>query len=134
MRKICASVIAVMFILPASARQAGAAGQGDEGQRAAAVKARVERIGTGVKARVTVTTKDGMKLKGIVTQIGEGSFVVVRTDGYLGQSVTLAYSDVSGLKGGGVSWQGVGSKTAAGALFAFAILREIAKGVRVPAP
>ena len=133
MRKICALMIAAMFLTAAPARPAGAAGQG-EGQRAAAVKARVEQIGTGVKARVTVTTKDGMKLKGIVTQIDEGSFVVVRTDAYLGQSVTLAYSDVSVLKGRGVSWRGAGSKTAAGAVFAFAILREIAKGVRVPAP
>ena len=75
---------------------------GAEAQHAARVKADVARRGTGEKSRVTVKLRDGVRLKGYVSQAGEDSFVV--TDSETGRASTVAYRDVAQVKGrGGLS-------------------------------
>jgi hypothetical protein len=64
------------------------------------VKASVARR-AGKKKRVTVKLQDGSKLKGNVSEAGEDSFTL--TDNKTGQSRTLAYSEVSQVKGTGLS-------------------------------
>jgi len=74
------------------------AGQGK--QSVDKVKAAVAKR-VGKKARVTVKLQDGTKLKGSITQAGDDSFTL--SDSKTGQTRTLAYTDVSEVKGQGMS-------------------------------
>jgi hypothetical protein len=56
------------------------------------VKAKVEQIGTGERARANVRLKNGTKLKGYIQRAGDTEFVL--TDKDKGTSTTLLYSDV----------------------------------------
>ncbi len=56
-------------------------------------KAKVARAGTGEKARVTVWTKDGKKMKGYVSQTNENDFIL--RDGKTDAPTTIAYNDVT---------------------------------------
>lgn len=72
----------------------------------------------GKKGRVTVNLQDGSKLKGQISQAGEDSFTL--TDSKTGQSRTLAYREVTQVKGAGglsiLAKIGIGIGIAFGAL------------------
>ncbi|MDQ3754151.1 MAG: hypothetical protein M3371_05400 [Acidobacteriota bacterium] len=92
------------------------------------VKARVGKIGSGLKARVHVGLQDGTKLQGFISQIAEQSFVVVRTDDrHIGESLEIAYGVVMRLKAKGVSrdWLRVAAGTAKGLQILHEILKDI---------
>ncbi|MBV8856491.1 MAG: hypothetical protein JOZ02_05995 [Acidobacteria bacterium] len=74
---------------------AGAQAQGAT-RAASAVRAAVEKLGVGSKARVEVKLRDGTKLKGSVSSIGEDSFTI--TDSKTGASRTVAYAEVARVK------------------------------------
>jgi hypothetical protein len=74
------------------------AGQGE--RRVEKVKADVAKK-VGKKSNVTVKLQDGSKLKGRITQAGEDSFTL--TDSKTGQPSTLAYRDVTQVRGPGIS-------------------------------
>jgi hypothetical protein len=65
------------------------------------VRQQVEKIvakaGPGKKARVTVTFQDKSKLKGQISQVSDEAFVV--TADKTGQDRTIAYTDVTSVKG-----------------------------------
>ena len=110
-KKLVSLVMAVLLLhavgvvsLPAFARTT----QGEE--RAAKVRAEVARRGVGKKAGVRVRLQNGEKLKGYISQTGQDSFTVTDKDG---QTRTLAYGDVTEVKGrGGLS---LGAKLGIGA-------------------
>ena len=54
---------------------------------------KVAKMGVGAKARVTVRTKDGRKLKGFISQAGSDDFVV--RDRNSGEATTISYNDVT---------------------------------------
>ena len=56
-------------------------------------KAKIARVGTGERAKVTVWTKDGKKTKGYVSQTNENDFVL--RDRKTDAPATIAYSDVT---------------------------------------
>ncbi len=100
------------------------------------VKASVGKIGSGLKARVRFRLQDGTKLQGFISQITEQSFVVVRTDDrHIGESLEIAYSDVTGLKAKGVSldWLRVAAGTAKGLQMMHKILKDVGP-LRLPPP
>lgn len=59
------------------------------------------RRGTGEKARVNVGMLNGTKVKGFISQAGDDSFTL--TDSKTKQTSTLAYGDVTQVKGAGLS-------------------------------
>jgi sRNA-binding regulator protein Hfq len=56
------------------------------------IKIDVNRLGTGEKARAKITLRNGMKLKGYVSQQGEDSFVL--RDRKTDAPTTISYADV----------------------------------------
>lgn len=74
----------------ASASQGGGA---TTAQPVETVKAKVARQGVGENARVTVRMKNGTKVKGYVSQIGDEDFVV--RDRKTDAATTVAYNDVA---------------------------------------
>jgi len=87
------------------------------------------------KSRVTVKLQDGAKLKGRIGEAGADSFTV--TDTRTGQSRTLAYSEVSQVKGQGLSKKakiGIGLGIAAGALAILTAAALDSLGDSIPGP
>ena len=117
---------AVPFQQPAAKSEPGAAGR--ERVRAAVVK-----VGSGLKARVKVTLRDGTKMSGFISRIGEDDFELVSTDdGSVGVAHMLRYEEVRKLKGRDVSidWLRVASTTAEGARLFLIVLRGV--NLRLP--
>ena len=56
------------------------------------IKIQVARVGVGEKARATITTKDGAKIKGYVSQAGDDDFVM--RDRKTSSPTTMRYADV----------------------------------------
>lgn len=56
------------------------------------VKIKVARTGTGSKAKATVWTADGTKVKGYIAQAGDSDFVI--RDGKTDAPTTILYADV----------------------------------------
>jgi hypothetical protein len=75
-------------------------------------KARMEiqKRGLGEKSRVTVRLRDRTEVKGYISQVEADTFQV--TDWKSGQVTTVAYQDVTRIRGGGIS---TGAKIAIGA-------------------
>jgi len=67
----------------------------------ATIKAEIARRGTGEKARVRITTSDNRRLSGYIKEAGDSSFVLARKR--FAETTTLAYSDVSKVRGPGLS-------------------------------
>jgi hypothetical protein len=57
------------------------------------IKVQVTRVGTGDKARATITTKDGAKTKGYISRVGDDDFVV--RDRKTDAPTTIRYADVA---------------------------------------
>ena len=73
------------------------------------LKAKLAKLGTGKQARVEVTTTNGSKVKGFVSQVNENSVVV--TNESSGATTEIQFSDVNKLAGRNMS---TGTKIAIG--------------------
>lgn len=65
------------------------------------VKTGIAKLGTGPEAKVELKLKDGTKLKGYVTEIGNDQFYIM--DSNTDQSVAVSYSQVKQAKGNNLS-------------------------------
>jgi len=72
-----------------------------EGDPASKAKREVEKRGAGERSRVRVTLRNQDEVKGYINQIGSDSFQV--TDKKRGVVTTIAYQDVTRVRGGGLS-------------------------------
>ena len=68
----------------------------DEQELAQKIKAKVEKIGSGPKARVEVKLLDGNKVKGYISEVRADHFVV--TDKKTGGVTTIAYAQAKQVK------------------------------------
>ena len=101
LKKLLSLTLAVLLLHAVNAMPVLAFAQaGQEERRVEKVKADVAKK-VGKKSRVTVKLQNGSKLKGHITQAGENSFTL--TDTKTGQTSTLAYSDVTKVRGPGIS-------------------------------
>ncbi len=90
-----------------------------ERQRIAKVKERISVISLVEHKRVSITRRDGTKLRGRAGEIQENSFVI--TDDKTGTNTTVAYSDVTQVKSKGDGGLSTGAKIAVGAGAAVAV-------------
>lgn len=65
------------------------------------VKTEIAKLGTGTDAAIKIKLKDGTKIKGYVTEVGENQFVVMNSK--TGQAVSVPYSQVDQAKGNNLS-------------------------------
>jgi Flp pilus assembly protein TadB len=101
LKRLLSLTLAVLLLHAVNATPVLAFAQASQGERRVEkVKANVAKR-AGKKSRVTVKLQDGSKLKGSITQAGEDSFTL--TDSRTGQTSTLAYQDVTEVKGQGLS-------------------------------
>jgi hypothetical protein len=57
------------------------------------IKIQVAKVGTGDKARATITTRDGAKISGYVSRVGDDDFVM--RDRKTDAPTTIRYADVA---------------------------------------
>ena len=92
--RIVSSLLAVLLLLTPVAQAFGAGQQKDkQGPTVEQVKIQIAKLGTGDKAKATITTKDGAKIKGYVSQAGDDDFVM--RDRKTGAPSTVRYADVA---------------------------------------
>ena len=72
-----------------------------EGDPASKAKREVEKRGAGERSRVRVTLRNQSEVKGYISQIDTDTFQV--TGKKSGRVTTIAYQDVAGIRGGGMS-------------------------------
>ena len=124
---------AVLFLLLGACSLATARAQErhDSGGRAHEARAKVQKLGTGIKSRVKIELVGGRKLEGYVERIGEEHFYVVRTDREKGTAAVVAFGDVLSLKAGrgDISWRDVVYRTGMGAGALLGFLRDLGAAI-----
>jgi hypothetical protein len=84
------------------------------------IKMKLERIGTGEKARATIRLKNGTKLKGFIYQMGTSDFVL--KDKKTLAPTQILYSDVAKVESNRghsrAKWIGIGAAIGVGAFLA----------------
>jgi hypothetical protein len=88
-------MLAGLLMLGLSTSPVRAAQGSDNAKAVEEVRQKVSKIGTGEKARVTVRKKDGVKIKGSITQATADDFTV--RDKKSNDATTILYSDVAKL-------------------------------------
>jgi hypothetical protein len=61
------------------------------------IKIKIAKLGVGEKARATITTRDGAKIKGFVSSAGDEDFVM--RDRKTASPTTIRYADVTRVDG-----------------------------------
>ena len=101
LRKSFVLAIAVLLLHVGVKPAFAASQQPDQAKRIAKVKADVAKRGVGEKAAIRLKLRDNREVKGYVYRAGEDDFVVA--DSKTGAQSTIAYADVSQVKGKGLS-------------------------------
>ena len=91
-RTLLSLLLAGLLVLSMSGAAALAQTNGST-QAVEQVRLKVAKMGVGAKARVTVRTKAGQKIKGFISQAGSDDFVV--RDRNSGEATTISYNDVT---------------------------------------
>jgi hypothetical protein len=94
--KIVSWLLAALLVL-APAAQTFAAGQKARTTPPEKIKIQVAKIGVGEKARATVTTKAGAKIKGYIYRAGEDDFEI--RDRKTNAATTIRYADAAKVDG-----------------------------------
>ena len=92
MRTVSCLLSALLLLAPVA--QAFADGQkpDKQAQTMEQIRIQVAKLGVGEKAKATITTKDGTKIKGHVSQAGDDDFVM--RDRQTDAPTTIRYADV----------------------------------------
>ena len=110
MKKLLTMLVAFLMFTAVSVHPVAAATKAEKEARfAGKVKTGIEKLGVGSDARVEVKLRDKTRLKGFISETSENGFVV--TDLKTGASNTVAYADVSKVKGNNLN---TGAKIAIG--------------------
>src|SRR4051812_35165107 len=91
-RTFLSLVMVALLVIGLDAAPAFAGQASGNTQAVEKVKEKVAKMGLGAKARVTVRTRDGKKIKGFISQAGANNFTV--RDRNSGEPTTFAYADV----------------------------------------
>lgn len=91
--RLLATLMAALFLLGPALHTASASPQNKQALTIEQIKIQVNKLGTGDKARATITTKDGAKIKGYVSRVGDDDFVM--RDRKTDAPTTIRYADVA---------------------------------------
>lgn len=97
LRKAFAMLLSTILVSTGFGFQSAYAQTGKEVQTAEKTRVGILKLGIGKDARVEVKLRDNSKLKGYVSAVGKDSFTIA--DRKTGASSTVAYSDVTQVKG-----------------------------------
>jgi len=92
MRTVTCLLSALLLLAPA-AQAFGAGQKSDKQTPIEKIKIQVAKVGVGEKAKATITTRDGAKIKGYVSQAGDDDFVM--RDRKTSAPTTIRYADVA---------------------------------------
>jgi len=95
-RQILTLLLAALLLTLPCVTSVGATKGEDEARSAAKVKDEIARLGTDAQARIELKLRDGVKLKGYVSELDETEFVVV--DAKSGVATTVTYPQVQTIK------------------------------------
>jgi hypothetical protein len=119
--------LAALLLLVPVAPAAMAAPKGQQPASVADIKSKVAKTGVGAKAKATATLRNGSKVKGYVSQVGENDFVM--RDRKTDTPTTISYADVAKFERNRghstAKWVGIGVGIGAGA-FLLIVLATIA--------
>jgi hypothetical protein len=91
--RVLASLMATLFLLGPALQTASASPQNNKpALTIEQIKIQVAKVGTGDKAKATITTKDGAKVKGYVSRVADDDFVM--RDRKTDAPTTIRYADV----------------------------------------
>src|SRR5437763_13411240 len=93
MKKFICSILALVVLLLPVARATATAASPKQEPSIDEIKIKVTKLGVGKKARATITTKDGAKVKGYVYSAGDDDFVM--RDRQTDTPTTVRYADVA---------------------------------------
>ena len=124
-RKTFAIMLSGILLVTAFGFQHVLAQTANDTQATEKIRAKVQKIGVGSRARVEVKLRDNTQLKGYISAAEQDSFAV--TDAKTGSTRTVSYADASSVKkaGGGLSsktWIILGA-TVVGALVTWIIVK-----------
>jgi hypothetical protein len=97
MRKIISIVLVAMLANLVCTPSSFAAQNKKKETLAEKVKAGIATLGSGAKAQISVTLKDGRRIKGYISEVHDEDFVVATPTA--GSPNTVAYVDVKAIKG-----------------------------------
>jgi uncharacterized protein YqfA (UPF0365 family) len=86
-------LLSALILLAPAAQTFGAGQKADKQPPIEKIKIQVAKVGVGAKAKATITTKDGAKIKGYVSQAGDDDFVM--RDRKTSAPTTIRYADVA---------------------------------------
>jgi hypothetical protein len=92
MRTVSWLLSALLLLAPAN-QTFGAGQTADKQTPIEKIKIQVAKLGVGERAKATITTKDGAKIKGYVSQAGDDDFVM--RDRKISSPTTIRYLDVA---------------------------------------
>lgn len=102
MKKLLTMMVACLMLAAVNVGPVAAATKAEKEARfAGKVKTGIEKLGVGRETRVEVKLRDKTRLKGYISEASENGFVV--TDLKTGTSNSVAYADVSQVKGNNLS-------------------------------
>ncbi|HWS53230.1 MAG TPA: hypothetical protein VN228_03860 [Pyrinomonadaceae bacterium] len=108
LKKVCCAVLSALLLQAAAVPAFAKTRAEKETERAAKVRARINKLGTGADARIRVELRDGAKLEGYVREAGADSFAVTDREG---KTTTVSYPLVKKAQGHNLS---TGTKIAIG--------------------
>ena len=91
--KTLSCLLSALFLFAPAAQAFGAGQKADKPTPIEKIKIQVAKVGVGEKARATITTRDGAKIKGYVSQAGDDDFVM--RDRKTSAPTTIRYADVA---------------------------------------
>jgi hypothetical protein len=102
MKKLLTMLVACLMLTAMNVQPVAAATKAEKEARfAGKVKSGIERLGVGRDTRVEVKLRNKTRLKGYISEASENGFAV--TDLKTGASNSIAYADVSQVKGNNMS-------------------------------
>src|SRR5262245_42864713 len=124
-----ASMVLALMPLAVSAQQT------NDAKQIAELREKLTRVGRGRDVVVTVTRRDGTKLKGYVKEIRDDGFDIVSMEsGSSPAPITITYREVLKIVGKGINWKGGATKAGLIGLKTFKVMTVLLKGVNPQFP